>query len=244
MKKIIPYMLVLVFGNTFASVESPKLFPMSDITVGMSSKELMDKYPTERILFAKRNDDETLKGGLVMYSVSKSKFWDSLNIVIDNEKVGGLVYARINREMILSRDVDVKVDYSNVVKNIKPLFKQLKQELGSDFEKKVIYQSLTEARTRCAMYVWTRDKDVVTFIHSPVALHKKGSIFVCQVTITATLDVFSSEMATDSLPEDELLWADAMDEEEKGAFPNLWVYASIALCAFCATAYFIWRKRQ
>jgi len=55
---------------------------------------------------------------------------------------------------------------------------------------------------------------------------------------------FYERMATDSLPEDELLWADAMGEEEKGTFPNLWVYASLAFCAFCAITYWIWRKRQ
>ena len=245
MKKIMPYVLALVFGNAFANAESSEIFPMSDITIGMSSKELMDKYPTEQIFFAKRNDDQSLKGGTVVYPILANKFWDSLGVVVRNEKVEGMGYSRTNRELkkraiSLSQGLDT-VDYGNVIENIKPLFMQLRKELGADFEKKVVYQSFKEGRTRCAMYVWERDGNIVTFIHSPVALREKRSIFVCQVTIAPSLDYLSSEMATDSLPEDKLLWADAMGEAV--SFPNRWVYACAALGALCAIAYLMRRKR-
>jgi len=203
---------MLSFCNAVANAESSEIFPVSDITIGMSSKALLDKYPTKEILFAKRNDDQTLKGGFIMYPISTNKFWDTLSVVVENGKVGGLSYCRMNRDACLLNGIDA-VDYSNVVENIKPLFKQLKQKLGSGFEKKVISRSLEGTDARSAMYVWKREKDVVVFIHTPVALYKKGRVFECQLTIAPTLGKsLSSELATDNVPEDAKLWADAMDE--------------------------------
>ena len=210
MKKVMFYVALIVLAQDCIFAENQELFPLSDITIGMSSKELLEKYPTKEILFAKRNGDQT-KGGFIMYPISTNKFWDTLSVVIESEKVGGLSYSRINRDAMLSHGLDA-IDYGNVIKNIKPLFQQLKNELGTKFEKKVIYHSLKETRARSAMYVWKREKDVVVFTHSPIASHKKGNIFACQVTIAPTLELFTSELATDNVPEDAKLWADAMDE--------------------------------
>ena len=253
MKRIVSYMsvFVLAFGNVLA--ESTELFPMSDITIGLSSKELAEKYPTGKVFVPKWNDDKTLTGGVVSYPISGNKFWDSLGVIIKDAKVDGLNYFKLNMEQENQKDLEdleedeedifATIDYSNVIKNIKPLFRQLVQELGSDFEKKVICRDIGEIDARCAMYAWTRENNVVVFIHTPVSLYKKGNMFGVQVSIVPTLDIFSSEMATDRLPEDTLLWTDAMGEEKR-AFPNLWVYACVALCAFCTIAYFIRRKRQ
>jgi hypothetical protein len=179
----------------------------------MSSKELMDKYPTEQILFVKRNDDQSLKGGTVMYPILANKFWDTLGVVVAKEKVEGLSYCRVNREMMLSQDID-EIDYSNVIENIKPLFIQLRKELGAEFEKKVIWRPWKDSKVRSAIYMWKREKDVVIFLHTPIALYKKEEAFDCQLTITPTLgNSLLSEIATDSLPEDKLLWAEAMGEE-------------------------------
>ena len=234
MKKIILHasVFVLAFGNAFASVESPKLFPMSDITVGMSSKEFMDKYPAEKFLFEPKTDEQGLVRGIAIYEFRRNKFWDMLWVGIDHSNVEVLHYLKSGGN-------------NRAIKNIKPVFEHLKQQLGETFEKKVTYGET--GKTRCAMYIWERENDVVVFAHSPVSQYKKGDFSFRQLTIAQKVEYIGmlyENRATDSLPEDELLWADAMGEEEKGTFPNLWVCASIALCAFCAIAYLIWRKRK
>jgi len=229
MKKVMLYVLVLVFGNAFANAESSEIFPLSDITIGMSSKMLLEKYPTEEILFPKRNNNQILEQGGIFYDILTNQYWSVLCVNIDNAKVKSLCYLNDNPD--------------NVVKNINSLFKQLKQQLGTVFEKQVACFSLQQGSMRCATYIWKRGEDMIVFSHSPVSQYKKGDVFVCQVAVMSQSETLCNLLVTDSLPEDALLWADAMGEE-KGAFPNLWVYACVALCVFCAIAYFIRRKRR
>jgi len=250
MKKIMSYVLVLVFDHAFANAESTGLFPMSDITVGMSAKEMLEKYPSGKSLGAldfgdnsPRLTNDQNETYLVFYDIPRNKFWDSLTVSIVDAKVKGLGYAYLNKELLLSGSLKYDHDFDEIVKSIKPLFKQLKNELGPTFEQNILYTDFGQAEVRSAMYVWKREKDVVVFYHTPVALYKKGDNFECQLTIVPTIEAFSDIMATDSLSEDALLWADAMGEERE-AFPNLWVYACVALCVFCAIAYFIRKKRQ
>ena len=242
MKKIIVHVSAFIFsfGNVFANAECTEIFPLSGITVGMKVEDLIKQYPPELYNFKKEPHDP--EEDFIAYEIPTNRFWDSLTILIgEDSTIEYLGYFYGNNSLFL-QNPDAR-NYDKIINNIKPLFKQLKKELGSGFEKKVIY---IEEKTRCAMYVWKRENDFVAFTHSPVFEYKQGDHFFCQLTIAPTLEVLEmyNRMATDSLPEDELLWADAMDEEEKGTFPNLWVCASITLCAFGAIAYLIWRKRQ
>ena len=213
MKRIMFYatLLMLSFGNVSADARHLEALPFSDIEIGMSFKELMERHPSEKILFPKGNDSQSPEKGVVMYEFSTNKFWDSLMVQIADTKVQSLAYSRINRELLLSKGPS-GVDFSNVARNVQPLFNQLKQQLGETFEKKIVCRHLRETKIRSAMYVWKREKDVVVLIHMPVGLYTKGNIFDCQLTIAPTVEYFSPIMATDNIPEDATLWADAMDE--------------------------------
>ena len=207
-------LLVLALGDVFANAESTELFPMPEIFLGMSSQEVLEKYPTEDRLFCKENDGNNLAEGILNYWVTTNKFWDSLGVSIEDSKVAGMVYVYFGNRL---QPQDAKSDDGEKrIKNIKPLFEQLREQLGSTFEKRVIHRLARTEKVRSAMYVWAREKDVVVFLHTPIALHKKGIHFEYQLNIESTLDIFASEMATDSLPEDELLWADAMGENGVG----------------------------
>ena len=205
-------MLMLCLGNVFAEDENEEIFPLSGITVGMSSKELMTKYPFKDTLFSKKDDDNTLLGGIIFYEISTNRFWDVLAILIEDSKVNFLSYFYANNELTL-QNPNIE-NHDKIVGNIKPLFKQLKKQLGAEFEKKVTYGEVN-SKSRCAMYVWKREKDVVAFTHSPVAQYKKGSRFDCQLVVASKLENLGGlyeRMATNSVPEDAKLWADAMDD--------------------------------
>jgi len=240
MKKVILYVLVLVVGNAFASAESKELFPMSDITIGMSTEELEEKFPKKEYEMFESDGDKTKEKGLLFYKVPDNEFWDTMLIVIEDSKVRLLSYAYQNHAQ-RAQNPNL-LDHGKMVKNIKPVFRQLKKQLGSAFERKVICRFAGKTEARSAMYVWQREKDVVVFLHTPVALYKNGDIFECQLSIVPSLDLFGDEIATDNLPEDALLWADAMGEETV-AFPSRWVYACVVLCALCAMICLIRRKR-
>ncbi|MCL2105086.1 MAG: hypothetical protein FWH21_08570 [Kiritimatiellaeota bacterium] len=191
-------MIVLVRHNVFFREEHSGIFPLPSTLIGLSSEELLRNYPTGEILFEKRNNGQILEGGIVTYDLLTNEFWDTLWVGIDNSEVRSFSY--------------LKDEKDDAVRNIKPLFKRLKQLLGTAFEKKVTYG---ETKSRCAMYVWKREKDVVVFSHSPVARYKKGDFSFCQLTVASKIEDIGAlykNMATDSVPEDEMLWADAMDE--------------------------------
>ena len=239
MKKNVCATLLLMQCHVFA--DRLEVIPLPDITIGMSTEELEEKFPKKEYEMFESDGDKTKEKGLLFYKVPDNEFWDTMLIVIEDSKVRLLSYAYQNH-VLRAQNPDL-LDHGKMVKNIKPVFRQLKKQLGSAFERKVICRFAGKTEARSAMYVWQREKDVVVFLHTPVALYKNGDIFECQLSIVPSLDLFGDEIVTDSLPEDALLWADAMGEE-RGAFPNLWVYACVALCAFCAIAYFIRRKRQ
>lgn len=212
MKRIMFYALVLTLGLDNAFAEESELFPLSDIVLGMSFKELLEKHPTDKILGALDFGDrpnikkEREDNYLIFYDIHSNRFWDVLAVQIENSKVESLRYFYANREV-----APPKRDHSKMVKNIKPAFKQLTNQLGSEFEKRIVCD---EVKSRCAMYVWKREKDVVAFSHAPVSKYKQGEKFVCSLLVTPTVEILEklSTMATDSLPEDVKLWADAMDE--------------------------------
>ena len=198
MKKVMFYVALIVLAQDCIFAENQELFPLSDITIGMSSKTLLEKHPTEEILFPQKNNNQILERGGVFYDISTNQYWSALCVNINEARVKSLCYLNDNTD--------------SAVKNVKPLFKQLKQRLGTEFEKKVAYFSLQQKNTRCATYIWKREKDVVVFSHSPVSQYKRDDSFVCQIAVMPTLESLRSLLATDSVPEDAKLWADAMEE--------------------------------
>ena len=240
MRKALCFAMLILLARHHVLGDSSGLFPMSDITIGMSSEDLLKKHPTEEILFEKRNNEQILMGGLLVYEVSANRFWDTIAVCVSDAKVEALAYSYIGREFegenpMLNDEEKIR---QKMAQDIKPLFQELKKQLGGSFEKKIFGVS-TE---RTAIYVWEREKGIVTFNHAPIAWQEKGNVFGHQLTIVTSLDFFGDQIATDSLPEDALLWVDAMGEE-KGDLPNRWVYVCAALVTFCAIAYLIRRKR-
>ena len=242
MKKVMRYAMLIMLVRSNAVAESTELFPMSDIRIGLSVKELVEKYPPEKHEFHKRPYEiQDLSNTLLFYEISENKFWDTLIFSIKDSKVETLNYFYENNDLFLQKASED--DQGKIVENLKPLFMQLKKELGSTFEKKITHGETTGERS--AMYIWKREKDVVAFSHSPVSKYKKGDMFDCGLAIAARIEDIAgmySRIATNSLPEDKLLWADAMGEET-ASFPIRWVYACAALCALCAVACLIRRKR-
>jgi hypothetical protein len=201
MKKIKWVISLLLFSQYHVFGDGLDTFPMADITIGMPSQALLEKYPAKEFLFESKTDDQILTGGIAIYEFTANTFWDALWIGIDNAKVESLTY--------LKDDGD-----DSAVKNVVPLFEQLKQQLVGAFEKKITYGETK--KTRCAMYIWKREKDIVAFSHSPVIQYRKGDISFCQLNIAQKIEDMGAlyeNLATDSLPEDKLLWADAMGEE-------------------------------
>ena len=206
-------LLALTSVNISADTESSEVFPLPDITIGMTWTTLIKKYPSIKVMMADEDDgdDQNLKDLIAIYEIHTNKFWDTLVISIEATKVESLSYFYANNELF-SKKPNMR-DYDKIIKNIKPLFWQLKKELGATFEKKVTHGERT--KERCAMYVWKRENDVVAFSHSPVSKVKKGGLFDCQLVIAAKIENLAGlyeRMATDSIPEDAKLWADAMDE--------------------------------
>ena len=197
---------MLTMGNTVA--ESQEIFPLSGITVGMTSKELLEKYSKEDLLLAKRTDGDFLKNGVILYDISTNRFWDSLIVLVEDYQVKFLRYAYVNLDTALKPG-----DHDKAIKNIKPLFGQLTKQLGLEFEKKV---QKGEANTRCAVYFWRREKDVVAFSHASVAQYKKGDDFYFTMIIAPTYEALNKtfKIATNSLSEDAALWADAMEDDK------------------------------
>ena len=246
MKRIVFYALLflLTHDNLFADIESAEIFPMADITIGMTWADLMGKYPSVKVMMADEDDEDkkNLKNLLAVCEIHTNKFWDTLIVSIEKAEVESLTYLYCNNKLF-QQNPNAR-DYDKIAKNIKHLFMQLEKELGSAFEKRVAYYDVSGMKIRCAMYIWKRGEAIVAFAHSPVTKYTNGNYFECQLSITPTIEALekSSKMATDSIPEDALLWADAMGEE-KGDLPNRWVYVCAALVAFCAIAYLIRRKR-
>ena len=243
MKKSMLSVLLTMFvlGNSVADTESSEIFPLSGITVGMSSKELLENYPTNKTLLSKTNDDNILEEGILLYNISTNMFWDTLMVSLEDFKVESLTYFYFNHHLFL-QNPNTR-DYEKMVKNVKPLFNQLKRQLGVTFEKKITYGETTE--TRCAMYIWKREKDVVAFSHSPVSQYKKGAYFDCQLVISPKIENLAGlyeRMATDSVPEDAALWADTMDEEKTGTWLFLIIGVSAVIGAVVAWRCFKKRK--
>ena len=241
MKRIMSCISLLMFSQCCAIDNNSGIFPFPDITLGMSSKALLEKYPTKKTLFSKTNDDKILERGMLMYDIPENKFWDTLAIQIEETKIISLCYFNLNKNP-LSHNLGTH-DFDNVVKNVSPLFQQLRQQLGTKFEKKIRYGE-RGTETRCAMYIWKRENDVVAFSHSPVSQYKKGDLFECQLTVVPTYEYLGviRQLATDSVPEDAALWADATGEEKTGGWLFLIIGVSAVIGAILAWRCF--RKRK
>ena len=98
MKTITLLLSLLLLSQNLVIASASEIFPMSDITLGMSSKELLEKYPTNEILVPDKDQDGILVGGLVFYDIPTNKFWGGLSIRVGNAKVDGLLYMSFNRE--------------------------------------------------------------------------------------------------------------------------------------------------
>ena len=213
MKRINLSIPLLLLTQCHAFADDSEIFPLSDITIGMSSKALLEKHPTEEILVPQRGHDKTLESGIVTYTIPANRFWGSLGVQVIDSKVKSMSYLHFNREMV-SKNPE-RISYDNVVKNVMPLFKQLTQQLGSDFEKRTKRHSSAKEIGQ-VVYIWKREKDVVAFSHNPISLHKTGDFFAYTLTIAPTFEDLnaSSPMTADNVSSNLKLWLDSPDETQ------------------------------
>ena len=215
--------------NTFQKLNSngTDCFPISNIKLGMRSDELLKLYPTDDMLIPKYSKTGTLEKGIVYYGISKNIYWDMVSIFIQDEVITSISYFKNNMELLEARNI-MAYNFDDTAEKVKPLFDKLRKELGDDFDKKITYGQRT--RERSPMYVWERENDVVAFTHSPVSKLRKGMIsetyrFDFELTLADKIEnmhVIHSRMATNNLPEDVFLWADAMGDDASGSSRRFW----------------------
>ena len=221
--------------------------PMFGIKLNMTIQELLHKFPTDNTLDSINLDDYKKKETnlddifFVYYGISKNPFWNWLIILLENGQVSALAYLYMDMDLSSGNPI---INNSNIaVKNVKPLFQQLRKKLGNNFEKKITYGEMTNERS--AMYVWTRKKDVVAFTHSPITKYKEGGRFDYSLVIASKIENLPGlyhRMATNSLPEDALLWVDAMGDEANTDETNrvqtlVYVWIALVIC-FIPILYF------
>ena len=189
------------------------IFPLK-VSIGMSIEELRDRYPDERFTYPVHQDSANFAR-----HITGSKFWDTLHLHIKENKVHAFVFSRGKMESDLHA-LELK-SFNDAVENTKSLLGYLKQQLGLEFERKVAY---FDDNVRSPMYVWKRENDAVVFLHTPIVLHeqKGGEPLMIVLPSYEPLDGKGQEkyqmqrlyrIVTDSLPEDEKLWLDAIEEE-------------------------------
>ena len=193
-------------------------FPFSSIKLGMRSFDLLDLYPSKDMLIPKYSESGTLERGLVFYGIYQNIYWDAIAVFIQNEVITSISYFKNNMDLLEAGNI-MAYNFDDTAEKVKPLFEQLRRELGNDFEKKITYGQRTKERS--PMYVWERENDVVAFTHSPISKMRKGMVsetyrFDFELTMADKIENMHgmfSRMATNNLPEDVSLWAEAMGEE-------------------------------
>ena len=218
MKKIVCITILFVQYNLLLS--NTDIMPFNDLVIGTSYIELIQKYPLEEYELFKRKRDTIPEEAGIILRIQNNEFWDTLVIYIKDYKIKHLTYFFFNTDL-LQPNTNSHNNQKSLSK-FKPLSQQLQKQFGKKFEKKVIYLIVGKQKTRSAMYVWKRKNDYVVFCHTPVALHDENDVFMCQLSIMPSLDFFEYEMATNSLPEDALLWADAMGDYTSGSSGRFW----------------------
>ena len=149
-----------------------ELFPMSDITFGMSLKELADKYPDKGF-----NMDNVGS----QCAISSNKFWTVLTVEIRDGEVKYSTYSGRYRKVYSGPPLLDPHEAGDAVENAKSLFEQLKQLFGPTSERKVIHTG--NIQSAIYTYVWRREKDVVVFRHSPISVWEKEKSFYREVSI-------------------------------------------------------------
>ena len=213
MKKSKMLLFFVITLQVHASVNSTELFPFSDVKLGMQVIDLITKYPTEKYSLNKQVCDfQNLKNTILFYKIENNIFWDTLGIYIKNDKVESFFYTHVNNNLV-KQNFDVS-EYNNITNNIIPLFQQIRQQFGNKYEKKVVYGEITKKRS--AMYLWENKNEVMSFTHSPFSKDMNDDQFeyiFAKATKIENLAGIYDRITTNSLPEDNLLWLDVMEDE-------------------------------
>ena len=179
-----------------------EIFPIA-ITIGMPAEELPDKDPAGNFRHLQDNISASCQ-------IQGNKFWTLLFVSTKDAKVKRLTY-QSNRYKKSKIDGTDESDFNNAVENVKHLFEQLRQELGSTFEKRILTEISTHFNNgRHGIYIWQRENDVVAFIHTPMTLCTEKGILFYLMDIFPSLEALEEQhpMTTDGVSENIGLWLD------------------------------------
>jgi len=200
-----------VFGdNTDSAITIKKLpvelFPITDITLGMTVEELIRKHPDKGYRPPTMVDSMTLQKSITFgCRIDGNPFWNMLLIYIEGDKVETLTYRLQNNRAFPGGD-DLEpdpFDFENPEQITQTLFEQLKHQLGATFEKRIVHY----ASYRAVMYVWKRENEWIAFIPTPI-LPDGNDTMPYQLLIVPTEEALGKRFSTvtDNRPEDTKLW--------------------------------------
>ena len=175
------------------------------IRMGMSDTELLEKLPASKITVTGNSNDKVIEK-LFIYDVPMNRFWNTFRIISRNSEVQLAQYNGFTKR---------GVGGGARRENLRLLFRQLQQLLGTTFEKRITTFYLDDGTDgRSAMYVWKRENDVVALAHSPVRYTRMVGWGYCEITIAPTIEDLKKWRGVLDEPrsEDEVLWVDAMGE--------------------------------
>ena len=188
--------------ETTTKLFTAELFPMSDITVGITVKELEDRYATlwKPIRSIAQCVSHVIRGNM---------FWTKIDVGFANAKVKSVHYDGLFKASRLS-DRNIH-DNNDMEKHIKSLLEQLKQQMGAVYEKNVSkYPVVSWGKVQCPMYIWKRENDVVIFTHEPIEQWEKMDSKCPYYSIVfLSNDVPLEERFRNATAEDATLWLDA-----------------------------------
>ena len=183
------------------------LFPRSDITVGMTAEELLEKYKKTGNPYTSWYDliNNYKKYNLNNFCefIRKNPFWNSITVFIEEGCVQMLRYDIFTPEQKMREEMGI-YSSDDALKKTEDLFEHLKLQLGNEFEK-VICRT---GNSRAIMFLWEKDEDWVAFIPSPLHWGKADKFGTHRLYIFRErkyLDRYHRTISSD-IPEGVTLW--------------------------------------
>ena len=195
-----------------------EIFPMSEVMVGKPFNKRLKKHPYGVTVPWPEPMEPNGQIGFG-WDIKPNKFWSGGTITVNNGKVQSVVYTKdwffdmfvyindkYDEDDVANAAKTAKGNWKDVKQTAQLLLEQLKQLLGSDFERKIV------GRNQEAVYVWRREKDVVAFTYRPLDRWEEEGYFY-QMYILPSKEAVKEQFpaARDCRPEDAKLWLDAME---------------------------------
>jgi len=177
------------------------LFPRTDVTMGMTVEELLEKYKDKGIphpgwydLYVKYNIT------IFQERIRENMFWNATEIHINDGRVTLLRYGAYDMGQGL-HGLDIH-NSDDALRKTEELFELLKLHLGNEYEKILVYNS------RAIMFLWKRDGDWVAFIPSNKQSGQANMYFPYLLYIVLTKEKLEQwfPIISSEVPEAASLW--------------------------------------